>query len=93
MSDPTETASGDEVAALRRHPSEVMRLARMGCSHPTRLSFLRQLLRRIEREGWVFDRPLWEIDARGVGRATTSAVVSSATLILAANYFITYLVV
>ncbi|WP_332319642.1 MlaE family ABC transporter permease [Thiohalorhabdus sp.] len=31
--------------------------------------------------------------ARGVGRATTSAVVSAATLILAANYLITYLVV
>ena len=31
--------------------------------------------------------------ARGVGRATTSAVVGAATLILAANYFITYLVV
>ena len=46
-----------------------MRLDRMGCSHPTRLSFLRQLLRRIEAEGWVFDRPVWEIDARGVGRA------------------------
>ena len=31
--------------------------------------------------------------ARGVGRATTRAVVGGATLILAANYFITYLVV
>ncbi|HKJ86988.1 MAG TPA: ABC transporter permease [Gammaproteobacteria bacterium] len=31
--------------------------------------------------------------ARGVGGATTRAVVSAATLILAANYFITYLVV
>lgn len=31
--------------------------------------------------------------ARGVGRATTSAVVSGASLVLAANYFITYLVV
>jgi phospholipid/cholesterol/gamma-HCH transport system permease protein len=31
--------------------------------------------------------------ARGVGRATTRAVVGAATLILAANYFITYLVV
>jgi hypothetical protein len=41
----------------------------MGCSHPTRLSFLRQLLRRIEAEGWVFDRPVWDMDARGVGRA------------------------
>ncbi|MFB9151010.1 hypothetical protein [Roseovarius ramblicola] len=46
-----------------------MRLDRMGCSHPTRLSFLRQLLRRIEAEGWVFDRPVWDMDARGVGRA------------------------
>jgi len=36
-----------------------MRLARLGCSHPTRLSFLRQLLRRARDEGWVFDRPVW----------------------------------
>ncbi|MBQ0749811.1 MAG: hypothetical protein KBT70_06380 [Roseovarius sp.] len=58
-----------EAAAFRRLPSEVMRLDRMGCSHPTRLSFLRQLLRRIEAEAWVFDRPVWDMDARGVGRA------------------------
>lgn len=58
-----------QAAAFRRPPSEVMRLDRMGCSHPTRLSFLRQLLRRIEAEGWVFDRPVWDMDARGVGRA------------------------
>ncbi|MEQ8900224.1 MAG: hypothetical protein RID11_18370 [Roseovarius sp.] len=58
-----------QAAAFRRPPAEVMRLGRMGCSHPTRLSFLRQLLRRIEAEGWVFDRPVWDMDARGVGRA------------------------
>jgi hypothetical protein len=58
-----------QAAAFRRPPGEVMRLDRMGCSHPTRLSFLRQLLRRIEAEGWVFDRPVWEMDAHGVGRA------------------------
>jgi hypothetical protein len=58
-----------QAAAFRRLPSEVMRLDRMGCSHPTRLSFLRQLLRRIEAEGWVFDRPVWDMDAHGVGRA------------------------
>jgi len=69
MSGPIETRSGDTVAAFRRSPAEVMRLARLGCSHPTRLSFLRQLLRRARAEGWVFDRPVWEIDARGVGRA------------------------
>lgn len=53
----------------RRPPSEVMRLARMGCSHPTRLSFLRQLLRRLQQEQWHFDRPVWDIDANGVGQA------------------------
>ncbi|MCA0927922.1 hypothetical protein [Ruegeria profundi] len=62
-----------ETAPFRRAPSQVMRLDRMGCAHPTRLSFLRTLLRRIEREGWVFDRPVWEIDALGVGRAVYRA--------------------
>ncbi len=59
---------------FRRSPAEVMRLARMGCSHPTRLSFLRQLLRRMQAEGWRFDRPVWEIDAKGVGRAVYRAI-------------------
>jgi hypothetical protein len=45
----------------------------MGSAHPTRLSFLRVLLRRVAREGWRFDRPLWEIDANGVGRAVYRA--------------------
>jgi len=46
-----------------------MRLARMGCSHPTRLSFLRTLLRRLETEGWRIDRPVWDVDGSGVGHA------------------------
>ena len=62
-----------ETAPFRRAPSQVMRLDRMGSAHPTRLSFLRTLLRRIEHEGWVFDRPVWEIDAQGVGRAVYRA--------------------
>jgi muconolactone delta-isomerase len=56
-----------------RSPAEVMRLARMGSAHPTRLSFMRQLLRRISREGWQVDRPVWDLDARGVGRAVYRA--------------------
>ena len=68
MSEESETRSADPTA-FRRAPAQVMRLARMGSSHPTRLSFLRQLLRRIAAEGWVFDRPVWEIDAQGVGHA------------------------
>src|SRR6185369_13635658 len=53
----------------RRSPATVMTLARLGSFHQTRLSFLRGLLRRIARENWQFDRPLWEVDARGEGVA------------------------
>ena len=52
-----------------RPPSQVMRLDRMGAFFPTRLSFLRILFRRMAAEGWQVDRPVWEIDAAGVGRA------------------------
>ncbi len=63
-----------EAAAFRRAPSEVMRLDRMGSAHPTRLSFLRVLLRRLQAEGWTFDRPVWDIDAKGIGRAVYRAI-------------------
>jgi hypothetical protein len=56
-----------------RDPDHVMRLSRMGSTHPMRLSFMRVLLRRIEKEGWSFDRPVWEVDDRGVGRAVYRA--------------------
>lgn len=58
-----------DTAAFRRPASEVMRLARMGSSHPTRLSFLRTLLRRLETEGWRVDRAVWDVDPTGVGHA------------------------
>jgi hypothetical protein len=63
-----------EAAAFLRTPTEVMRLARMGSSHPTRLSFLRCLLRRMQDERWRFDRPIWQIDGNGVGRAVYRAI-------------------
>lgn len=56
-----------------RPPGQVMRLARMGSSHACRLSFMRVLLRRLARENWRFDRPAWNIDARGVGHAVYTA--------------------
>lgn len=56
-----------------RSPSTVMRLARMGSAHPTRLSFLRVLLRRVRAEGWTFDRAVWDVDSNGVGRAVYCA--------------------
>ena len=52
-----------------RTPDTVMRLARMGSAHPTRLSFLRILLRRIETEGWRFERRIFDLDENGVGYA------------------------
>lgn len=58
-----------DTAAFRRPAEDVMRLARMGCSHPTRLSFLRSMLRRLRQEKWIVDRPIWEVDASGTGHA------------------------
>ena len=57
----------------KRPPEQVMRLPRMGSFHQSRLSFMRVLLRRLKATGWTFDRPLWRIDANGVGVATYRA--------------------
>jgi len=56
-----------------RDPAVVMQLGRLGSFHQSRLSFMRILLRRMEAEAWTFDRPVFDIDARGVGRAVYSA--------------------
>lgn len=52
-----------------------MRLERMGSFHQCRLSFMRTLLRRMKRDRWIFDRPLFEFDAAGVGTALYTATV------------------
>ncbi len=70
--------------AGRRAPDAVMRLARMGSAHPTRLSFLRVMLRRMMSSAWRFDRPVWDIDAKGVGRAVYRAVGPDRTYSLVA---------
>ena len=51
-----------------RPPGEVMRLERMGASFPTRLSFMRQLVRRMIRERWRFERMRLDLDRHGTGR-------------------------
>ncbi len=56
-------------AAELRPPGEVMRLSRLGSFFPTRLSFMQSLIRRMNREGWRFSRPLFELDGEGYGRA------------------------
>ncbi len=56
-----------------RSPDKVMKLARMGSFHQSRLSFMRQLLRRLAQENWRFETRSFDIDARGVGHAVYTA--------------------
>ena len=58
-----------------RDPNEVMRFDRMGSSHQTRLSFMRQLLRRISKEKWLFSTPIWEMSDEGFGTAVYDFLV------------------
>ena len=57
----------------RRPPAQVMRLSRLGVLHQSRLSFMRVLTRRMAAEEWTFTRPVFEIDAQGVGHAVYTA--------------------
>lgn len=57
------------VPMIRRPAFKVMRLSRLGALHQTRLSFMRQLTRRMARKAWSVTRSAFEIDARGVGHA------------------------
>ena len=50
-------ASASSSPVTPRDPGSVMRLARLGAFHQTRLSFMRQLTRRLQRERWTFTRP------------------------------------
>jgi len=66
----TAPAADDDGAPLRlRPPDVVMRLARMGSFHQTRISFMRSLLRRIAGEGWRLSRPRFDLDGDGYGTA------------------------
>ena len=56
-----------------RPPSRVMKLARMGSFHQSRISFMRTLLRRLRSQGWTFSRPRFDIDDTGVGAAVYTA--------------------
>ncbi|MEM6886798.1 MAG: hypothetical protein AAF636_01525 [Pseudomonadota bacterium] len=61
---------GDFPAQLPlRPPGEVMRLARLGAMFPTRLSFLRSLVRDLSSADTPIARRLWQIDAKGFGHA------------------------
>ncbi len=61
-------AAAPEPVALRS-PDQVMRLARLGAAHQTRLSFLRVLIRRMAADGWRIACRGFAIDRAGVGTA------------------------
>lgn len=68
----TAPAAAAALGSALRPPAEVMRLARLGAFFPTRLSFLRTLIRRLHRERAVVTRPVWRIDGDGFGTAVYS---------------------
>lgn len=56
-----------------RPPGTVMRLARLGSLHQSRLSFMRVLTRGLARESWRFEQTAFEVDDAGVGHAVYTA--------------------
>ena len=44
-----------------------MTLERMGSRYPSRLSFSRSMLRKMEQEKWVVDRVKFDLDKDGYG--------------------------
>lgn len=88
----TEHGHGQEWPAevALRSPDEVMRLARMGCSYPTRLSFSRSLIRALAAEaaessdGLMVERPVWSMDDSGYGHAVYTVPFGGAVYSLVA---------
>ena len=71
----------------KRPPSTVMRLARMGSMHQTRLSFMRVLLRRLATEKWKIAQTIWQVDGAGNGTClyTATGPQRSYSLVVFAN--------
>ena len=55
-----------------RPASDIMRLKRMGVAFPTRLSFMRILLRYLIKENVKVKRDVWDVDDQGYGQAVYS---------------------
>lgn len=80
----TGALAGTGADKALRPPATVMRLARMGAFFPTRLSFLRTLIRRLHDESVIVRRPVWRIDDRGYGTAVYSLDLGGQTYSLVA---------
>ena len=51
-----------------RTPDVVMHSERLGAMHQTRISFVRTLLRKIDKENWTLTKHLWDLDDNGYGQ-------------------------
>jgi len=80
----SESVLIDIESDFMRSPEKVMRLDRMGSSFPTRLSFMRTLIRRMSRENWQFKRTLRKVDKDGYGVSVYSAITPKRTYSLIA---------
>ena len=80
----TQLQNQSEPSIINRPASVVMKLARMGSFHQSRLSFMRVLLRRLKAENWQFRQGEWRIDEHGVGVATYEAIGPERTYTLVA---------
>ena len=70
----TKSYQEDQTLPLKHSsPESLMRLDRMGASFPTRLSFMRTLIRRMARERWKFERLRFEVDDQGFGTSVYAA--------------------
>ena len=80
----SESVLIDIESDFMRSPEKVMRLDRMGSSFPTRLSFMRTLIRRMSKENWQFKRTLRKVDKDGYGVSIYSAITPKRTYSLIA---------
>ena len=62
---------------LLRSPGEIMKLDRMGSMFPSRMSFMRTLIRNLSRKAATINRPLWDMDTEGFGRAVYSVKIGN----------------
>lgn len=69
-------AAAQSPPALPTPPEKLMRLSRLGAFFPTRLSFMRVLLRHLSEQRAAVRRPRWEIDPNGYGSAVYTVRVA-----------------
>jgi len=68
-----QSTQSKSASAAKRTPETVMRLARMGASFPTRLSFMRQVIRELHANNWTIAPRDVELDSNGYGHAVIAA--------------------